>query len=400
MRSVARRTHAALDASDEVPGGPAVAEHSLSAVIAGSDPMSRRRAVLTWAAEQASVEEVVAGFVAARRVLPGASTEDLSLADELDVLLGEAVRIVSERAVRQALTDPLTGFGTRRSFTEGLAQALATADRTNEPVVVVLADIDGLKQINDTRGHAAGDDVIQRLAHTIRRCLRPEDAAYRIGGDEIVLLLPGATADATAAMRRRLEAAGAPPASLGWAMYPDETRDPQRLLEIADSRLYSSKRARRHSGGRRRRRDAPLVRVAVVAAALVGTVSGVASAVALKGHRSSAAPTSRSALHDHAAPPGAAALRGQDHVAPTHQSATKGKAAPPAHRLDAVPAARPPAATHRQRMVVPTTLPGLGMAPLQTPSAAPSPQPVQPLAFVLTTTRALLCTVLCHLPSL
>ena len=398
MRSAVGRT--AVTTIDRAQATPASVDpgDALSVVIAGSNAGSRRRAVLTWAAEQHSIDDVVAGFASARRLLAGPDAGSALSPEDLDVLLGEALRVVTERAVRHALTDPLTGLGTRRAFTEGFATVLDHADRENEPVLVVLADIDGLKQVNDTRGHAAGDAVIRSFAQMISRLLRPGDAAYRLGGDEIVLLLPGATADAAVAIRQRLIAAGAPSASLGWAVYPHETHDPHRLLEIADSRLYSSKPSRGRAGrGRRRVRDVPLVWVAAAALALVAAASGVVSVVALQSRRSPSTPAATtpraSAPHSGttSAPPRAVIAVGP-RSQKKHTPAT-GDPLPQSGPVAALPtvAALPPLAT-------PVTV--LGPPKVSAPPA-PSPTPgtlAAVVAGVTDTANAVLCTLLCPSP--
>lgn len=91
---------------------------------------------------------------------------------------------------RTTLLDPLTGLLNRRALDRDLVKASAFARRNSQCLSVVMIDVDGLKATNDRLGHAAGDDTLRRLAASLVRTLRVEDSAYRIGGDEFVLVLP------------------------------------------------------------------------------------------------------------------------------------------------------------------------------------------------------------------
>jgi len=90
----------------------------------------------------------------------------------------------------QALTDPLTGAFNRRHLDACLAAAMARRNRAGEPASLLLFDVDHFKGVNDTYGHAAGDEALKTLAATITRRARTLDVLFRIGGDEFVLLLP------------------------------------------------------------------------------------------------------------------------------------------------------------------------------------------------------------------
>ena len=89
-----------------------------------------------------------------------------------------------------ALRDPLTGLHNRRFFDEALARATAAAKRYRRDLALVLFDLDGLKAINDTRGHAAGDAALKTLARVLDRSARTADTVCRIGGDEFAVILP------------------------------------------------------------------------------------------------------------------------------------------------------------------------------------------------------------------
>ena len=93
---------------------------------------------------------------------------------------------------RQALVDDLTGIANRRQCEDALAVEIARADRLGSPLTLVLADLDDFKAINDVHGHAVGDDVLREFAAVLRTTVRETDLPGRWGGEEFVLLLPGA----------------------------------------------------------------------------------------------------------------------------------------------------------------------------------------------------------------
>lgn len=111
---------------------------------------------------------------------------------------GELAGIVSMRDLTQACeilqiqasTDPLTGLPNRRSFYQALANELDRSNRYGHPLTVVLFDIDHFKNINDTYGHSAGDDVLQSLAIIAKANIRSIDLVARLGGEEFVVLMP------------------------------------------------------------------------------------------------------------------------------------------------------------------------------------------------------------------
>jgi len=146
------------------------------------------------------------------------------------------------RLTTEAVTDALTGLGNRRAFEEDLARELSRLARHARPLSLVVIDIDGLKEINDTRGHGAGDDALRSLGCVLRRALRRQDTAYRLGGDEFSLLLPDAAGLSAGDLAGRLAQAGAPRCSLGLATSPPDA--PSQMLELADRRLYEGRRAR------------------------------------------------------------------------------------------------------------------------------------------------------------
>jgi diguanylate cyclase (GGDEF)-like protein len=154
---------------------------------------------------------------------------------------------------RQALIDGLTGLANRRATTDALSAEAARAQRLQTPLTVVLADLDGFKEVNDEYGHAVGDEVLRTFADVLRQTVRESDVAGRWGGEEFLLLLPGADQEGAVqlAERIRVELAdrsfpGAPElrvtASFGVAEYAPEANS-EGLVVAADGALYRAKRA-------------------------------------------------------------------------------------------------------------------------------------------------------------
>ena len=116
---------------------------------------------------------------------------------------------------RQALVDGLTGVSNRRHCEEALTAEIARADRLGTPLTLVLADLDDFKAVNDDHGHAAGDDVLREFAGVLRATLRDSDLAGRWGGEEFLLLLPGADAIGGAQLAERVRSSLAERSFLG-----------------------------------------------------------------------------------------------------------------------------------------------------------------------------------------
>jgi diguanylate cyclase (GGDEF)-like protein len=150
------------------------------------------------------------------------------------------------RAMRLALTDPLTGLGNHRSFHERLQRELTAAEQKAMPLALCLVDLDDFKTINDTFGHPVGDSV---LGHVASR-LRQGGEAFRLGGDEFAVLLPRQDEQQAAAIARsivervgalRIEGVGTVTVSAGVATYPTQGAGRDELIRLADSALYWAK---------------------------------------------------------------------------------------------------------------------------------------------------------------
>jgi diguanylate cyclase (GGDEF)-like protein len=141
------------------------------------------------------------------------------------------------RLRHEATHDTLTGLPNRRAFRRRLAREIDVG----EGFALVLCDMDNLKTVNDTHGHEAGDRALQTLAGALRNELRRSDEAYRVGGDEFAVVLPGAARlDAERVMRRLREGIEA---SFGIAVHTPGD-DPDRLILRADRALYETKKRR------------------------------------------------------------------------------------------------------------------------------------------------------------
>jgi diguanylate cyclase (GGDEF)-like protein len=157
-----------------------------------------------------------------------------------------------ERVRRLAGTDALTGIANRRALAESLRRELARAQRSGQPLALLLLDMDWLKAINDRFGHLAGDHALRTVAQCAKEAIRNGDLVARIGGDEFAIILPATDAQKAheigERIRERLTHAtgnGAPlKISFGVALAEPKGRGPQALLAAADAALYRDKAAR------------------------------------------------------------------------------------------------------------------------------------------------------------
>ena len=168
--------------------------------------------------------------------------------------LARAVRHAVERKeretelARRALHDALTDLPNRALFSDRLRLALSRLRRTQTCLAVLFLDLDGFKAINDSLGHAAGDQFLIEVAHRLRGVLRGGDTAARLGGDEFVVLCEDvAGAGEARGIAERIVAEVPGSVSVGVALAIDGTEDPDALVRTADAAMYVSKRS---GGGR------------------------------------------------------------------------------------------------------------------------------------------------------
>src|SRR4029077_10823366 len=153
-----------------------------------------------------------------------------------------------------ASTDPLTGLSNRRGGEKHIANEISRAKRERRPLSCILIDIDRFKQVNDTFGHQAGDQVLRDISALIRGTVRAYDILVRWGGEEFLLVLPGVDLDAARTLADRvriaveaLETHGIGPVTIsaGVAKF-EHDYDFAATLKTADRRLYQAKAAGRN----------------------------------------------------------------------------------------------------------------------------------------------------------
>jgi diguanylate cyclase (GGDEF)-like protein len=178
--------------------------------------------------------------------------------------LSEAVAAVQATAVETLVTrrsreleslshtDPLTGLSNLRFLHQQLSHALGLAKRYEQPFALLVIDVDGLRRINDSDGHDAGDRVLVQVGLAIRRTIRTVDTPARIGGDEFCILAPNQTSETAGPLAERLvEAVAAETTpggdeapvriSVGVVSCPEHGDEAEALLEAADSAMYRAK---------------------------------------------------------------------------------------------------------------------------------------------------------------
>ncbi len=158
-----------------------------------------------------------------------------------------------EELLRMAMYDSLTGLPNRRLFFDRLTAALEHSSRFGRNTGLLFIDLDGFKEINDTRGHDAGDELLKKVAEILLHLSRKSDTAARLGGDEFAVILfeiqsPESALKAGAkilkALSSQIELSGGPAtisASIGVAVYPDSAENGDGLVKEADKAMYESK---------------------------------------------------------------------------------------------------------------------------------------------------------------
>jgi diguanylate cyclase (GGDEF)-like protein len=182
------------------------------------------------------------------------------LADTVAAQLGLGLANVQLREIlrSQSIHDPLTGLFNRRYMAETLEREVHRVRRVGSPLGVLMVDVDGFKQQNDTFGHDAGDAILVELAGLLQRSLRKEDIACRYGGEEFVLVLPDAALENASRRAEQLREAvrrmrvshrdtllGPITVSIGVAAFPIHGSDGASLLKAADMALYEAKKGGR-----------------------------------------------------------------------------------------------------------------------------------------------------------
>jgi diguanylate cyclase (GGDEF)-like protein len=207
-----------------------------------TDPTRQLVAIAILAAGALTLPAFMA--IVARGILREAAALELERS-EMHHLYGQARRA--------ALLDGLTGLGNHRAFQDEMALQLEEARRHGTPLALLVFDVDGLKAVNDSRGHAAGDRLLAAVGQVAAAIMRRGDRAFRVGGDEFAVLLPSSDLEVGLAVGRRILAAalgggdpGAPidpfSLSIGVSAFPDPSAETHELYRQADAALYWCKR--------------------------------------------------------------------------------------------------------------------------------------------------------------
>lgn len=164
-------------------------------------------------------------------------------------------KVIEEKVNQLAFYDSLTQLPNRVLLADRMHQTLAHCSRNREIAAICMLDLDGFKQVNDTLGHAAGDQLLCDVAQRLQECIREEDTAARFGGDEFALLLGGFTkvSECEQTLERIVATIAAPyqifgqiahiSASIGVTLFPEDCSDPDLLLRHADQVMYEVKQA-------------------------------------------------------------------------------------------------------------------------------------------------------------
>ncbi len=219
---------------------------------------ARRRALEAaagrWGACIASPAAVVEQLLLLRHLVTVGSDGE-RVGRLVDRVMLVATKAATDELQMAAFTDSLTGCANRRAFERDLDRELARCARAELDLCLVATDLDGLKHINDTEGHAAGDRALLQLVEALRRALRTLDGVYRLGGDEFVVVLPDTSIDGARVVMDRVERLGAPAFTWGVASLASTgIADREMLTSAADDALYDRRRVDR---GRQARSRAP-----------------------------------------------------------------------------------------------------------------------------------------------
>jgi len=185
--------------------------------------------------------------------------------DHLFLPLGDIFALLTYRQRyedlrEQALTDSLTGVYNRNHFESCFEREVEKARTAKQRLSLILLDLDHFKQINDKYGHQEGDRALSETGAILIKCLRASDLAFRYGGEEFVLIMPGMDKARARALAARIldeirngltrsQNGGHPSAitaTLGVATFPDEATTATELIDLADKRLYAGKSAGRN----------------------------------------------------------------------------------------------------------------------------------------------------------
>lgn len=152
-----------------------------------------------------------------------------------------------------AETDALTGLWNRRKFNEEISIRLMAAERTHETIGLAILDLDDFKKYNDTFGHPAGDELLETVAGSLKRHVRPQDAVFRLGGEEFAIIFKNVSEEEAKDLCEQMRLAVSTctagtnlsgiTVSVGLAVFPEHASDGTDLYQVADVALYRAKQS-------------------------------------------------------------------------------------------------------------------------------------------------------------
>ena len=247
-----------------LPGGDWVEPiYLISAAFIGAEAWQAEAATIRPEGRFDGLREVVVPAIVALTMIALVVMQYFSHATALTTLLWSAAMLAviarlalsvraNNRLIAQVRTDPLTGLGSQAR----LRMDLKAHGESPAPLTVILLDLNGFKRYNDTFGHPAGDKMLSMLGRRLKAAVEPEATAYRLGGDEFLVLAEGGLVDRGLGRRDDLAIKAAEAltsrgsgfdlsAAWGIASMPEETDSPSEAMRLADVRMYAQKESRR-----------------------------------------------------------------------------------------------------------------------------------------------------------
>jgi two-component system cell cycle response regulator len=246
-----------------VPGGDWVEPiYLISAVFIGAEAWQPEAATIEPEGRFDGLREMIVPGIVAVTMIALVGMQYFNHASALTTILWAAAMLAvivrlglsvtaNKRLLEEVRTDPLTGLGSQGRLQIDLEERCRRA--VEEPLTVAMFDLNGFKRYNDTFGHPAGDALLQQLGAQLREAVAPEGTAYRVGGDEFVVLIDGDLADRDAVAKRAAEALTAHgkgfeiSSAWGMATVPEEADSAAEAMRLADVRMYAQKESRRVS---------------------------------------------------------------------------------------------------------------------------------------------------------